>query len=249
MNKNGHNERNNTSIIEFKRHVIDVKIDIPENPENTYKSHLTGVAKSWIEHAHIDKRGIIWVDTEKMHTILRTSKSNAKYILNNVSDKNKIRLKNIIYVCAYEIGRIIDEAIQSQKSGTKLQYLRYSEKIYKAIRDCDCAENLRNIYCQQLEDNRKTLKKKRINKYKIKFDELTEEVLIKKTAEFSHIRSYALFNELGNEIENGLIVNKETHKLITKEGINDENELLILCNDKGWNINWYEKFKKYFNLK
>lgn len=90
------------------------------------------------------------------------------------------------------------------------------------------------------------MKKKRIKKYNIKIDELTGEKLIKKTAQFSHIRSYALFKEISDKIENGLIVNKEVHAVITKEGINDEEELLELCTKKGWNKDWYEKFKINF---
>ena len=126
--------------------------------------------------------------------------------------------------------------------------MKYSEKIYKAIRDSDTAENIRTTYIKQIQDSRKNLKNKRIRKYKIRKDELTGEKLIKKTAEFSHIRSYALFKDIADDIENGLIVNKETHEIITKRGINDEDELYCLCKELNWDIEWMEKFKKYFNI-
>ena len=42
-------------------------------------------------------------------------------------------------------------------------------------------------------------------------------------------------------------VNKETHDIITKETINDENELYSLCYKNGWNIEWYD-FSSTSNL-
>ena len=39
-------------------------------------------------------------------------------------------------------------------------------------------------------------------------------------------------------------VNKESHDIITKETINDENELYSLCYKNGWNIEWYDKYKE-----
>ena len=43
-------------------------------------------------------------------------------------------------------------------------------------------------------------------------------------------------------------VNKETHDIITKETINDENELYSLCYKNWWNIEWYDKYKEKLNI-
>lgn len=43
-------------------------------------------------------------------------------------------------------------------------------------------------------------------------------------------------------------VNKETHDIITKETINDENELYSLCYKNVWNIEWYDKYKEKLNI-
>ena len=47
----------------------------------------------------------------------------------------------------------------------------------------------------------------------------------------------------GVSIENGLIINKTTHEKITQLRINDENELLQLCELEGWLTAWHESFK------
>ena len=81
-----------------------------------------------------------------------------------------------------------------------------------------------------------------INKEDIKNDELTNEPLKVRSAEFSHIRSVAMYKFISDSIDNGLIVNKETHKIITAEGVNDENELLNLCQNRNWSVDWYDIF-------
>ena len=71
---------------------------------------------------------------------------------------------------------------------------------------------------------------------------MTNEPLIVRSAEFSHIRSVAMHKVISDSIDNGLIVNKETHSIITSHGINDENELLDLCKDLNWATSWYDIF-------
>ena len=75
-------------------------------------------------------------------------------------------------------------------------YLKVSEAIYKAIRDTPEAQVLRTRYQIMLKDERKKLKDRRIKKYKIKKDELTGKSLFKSKAEFSHIRSFAIFRHM-----------------------------------------------------
>lgn len=79
------------------------------------------------------------------------------------------------------------------------------------------------------------MKKIRIKKYKIDKDELTRETL-RSGNEFSHIRSCSMYKHLSDNMDNGLIVNKNTHKLITERGINDEEELRDLCMEQNWNL-------------
>lgn len=43
-------------------------------------------------------------------------------------------------------------------------------------------------------------------------------------------------------------VNKENYDIITKETINDENELYSLSYKNGWNIEWYDKYKEKLNI-
>ena len=55
-----------------------------------------------------------------------------------------------------------------------------------------------------------------------------------------------MYPDLQLEIENGLIVNKETHDIITKENVQNEDDLYSLCIKNNWNINWYDYYRKFY---
>lgn len=238
---------NENTLVPFENPVSNMNFEKPVPSASSSKSHITRITNAYNNTAWVDNNGVMWIEVSKLAEILRTNKPNAQYILSNqIPDNAKEYHGGNIYVRGYEIKRIIDKNIQEEGLGTRKQYLKYSEAIFNAIRDCDCAENIRNIYQDQLQGSRKKLKGKRIRKYKIKIDELTRLPLKKTTSEFSHIRSYALFKDIADDLDNGLIVNKDTHKIITKSGINDEDELFNLCIDNSWDTGWYEKYKAKF---
>ena len=105
---------------------------------------------------------------------------------------------------------------------------------------------MRARYYEDLIDKKNKLKARRIKKYKIVIDELTGFSLKIRTAEFSHIRSVAIYPELQLELDNGLIVNKKTHEIITEKGIQNEDDLYNLCLEKSWNTKWYNYYKQIF---
>ena len=238
----------NNEIVPYSYPIRDINFIMPDKPKEASAKVIKELQNSYNKCCFLDEIGQVWFEAEKLHSILRTTKINAKFYIDRISDESKLYFNNEVYILGYEIIKIIDKFIQGEATGKRTIYLRFSEAIYKAIRDTPEAQVLRTKYQITLKEERKKLKNKRIKKYKIKKDELTDNALIKHRAEFSHIRSFAIFKDIADDIENGLIVNKSTHEIITKEGINDEDELLILCKEKGWKNDWYNKFKCYFEL-
>lgn len=76
-------------------------------------------------------------------------------------------------------------------------------------------------------------------------DELTGEQLDYTTCHFSHIIGKAARPDLAIFIENGLLVSPETHKIITKKGVLNDDGLLRLCKTLEWNTDWYNDFKQF----
>jgi hypothetical protein len=72
-------------------------------------------------------------------------------------------------------------------------------------------------------------------------DELTQVPLLP-SSEFAHIRSCSIYPNLATSYWNGLIVNKDTHQIVTKNDINDERQLLELCQERGWNTRWHQRY-------
>ncbi|MDZ5253560.1 hypothetical protein [Clostridium sp. LIBA-8841] len=231
----------------FKYSGNDFDFKEPERNEELSSKVHKEIDNAWKGSSFLDNKGWVWIREDRLHSILRTTKGNAAYLLDKIYDKYKMNIGNTTYVRGFEIVKLIYKRIEESGAGKTEKYLALSQKYYDAITNSDKARILRLEYGRDMVEIRKALKKKRKNKYKIDADELTLEPLKFKTAEFSHIRSVSLYPESAGNFENGLLVNKETHKLITEKSINDEDELFELCEKMKWSVAWYDPYKEQFN--
>lgn len=200
------------------------------------------IRNAWDKHSVLDNFGRVWIQAGCVHTLLRTSKANANYLIGGVVDYDKYRNGTELYIRGTAICQLLDFNIQNARSLQRENYIRFSELFYKAIRDCSRARELRAEFYEHLQRIIGRLKQGRIIALGICHDELTNEPLSLQTCEFSHIRSVSLFPELAGLTKNGLIVNKNTHAQITENTINDEEELLQLCKINGWNTKWHDEY-------
>ncbi len=213
--------------------------------EKANKRTVKAIDNAWKDATVVDNQGLIWVRCDKLHTILRTNKNNANYIVMKIVNEDIKYIGGQKYARGCSVLYHISRYIEENGDGTKLTYLEISRAYYECISSSDEVKNIRLQYDNAMKGERKKLKKKRMKKYNVVFDELTGEVL-EKDCEFSHIRSVSMFKSLCNIIENGLLVNKDTHRIITEKGLNDEEELRSLCIDMGWNLDWYDTYKANF---
>lgn len=227
------------------RDVKDLKYEIPNSDNINTKKVVTEIQNAW-KYCILDEMGFIWIIAEKLHSILRTTKSNAKYYIQQIDKKDKYNFNGSLYIRGSAVIYILDKRLQSTGEIITSNNLKYSWEIYSKIRDCPEAQLIRNQYSELIKTYKKKLKKDRIKKLKIKKDELTGEDLDIKTSEFAHIRSYSIYKDISTNIFNGLIVNKSTHKKITQKKVNDENELFNLCVEYNWNIKWYKGYINTF---
>lgn len=119
--------------------------------------------------------------------------------------------------------------------------------MYRIIRDSDTARTIRWEYYENVKFLKKKLKQTRIKNLKLEKDELTNFDLNKRHSEFSHIRAAQFHLHLADKYWNGLVVNKDTHEIITKRAINDEDQLFDLCIEYNWNTEWYSVFCQCLN--
>ena len=205
-----------------------------DSQRKTFKS----IHSAWTSSAIIDQTGAIWVRTSKLHTILRTNPSLARYLLSTVSDEYKTEVMGETYVKGSEICRLIDDVIQSAGSIRREEYAYYSESIYRDIRDSETTRLARARYYELMQIYKSALRRTRIAKFQIERDELTG-LPLRFCNQFSHIRSVAAYPHLGDKLWNGLVINQDIHKFITASEVNNENQLFDLCTERGWKTDWH----------
>ena len=118
----------NNEIVPYTHPASSFSYRIPSSEEGQYKNTITSITNAWSNSAYLDASGKTWVDTENLHSILRTNKGNARYIVANILDEDKIDINNKTFIRGYEIRMQIDKLIQECGAGTRSEYLRYSEK-------------------------------------------------------------------------------------------------------------------------
>lgn len=231
-------------IIPFDSRPVAGNYEIPEN-NNSRLSERTvqSIINAWNRLTVIDNYGRPWTRSDGIHVVLRTSPDNAAYLIAGLPDEQKYRTGDYLYIRGDGICYLLDSSILNSREILRENYIRYSQLLYIAIRDCSRARELRAEHYAHVQRTIRTLKRRRITDYGIQADELTGAPLV--TSEFSHIRSVSIFPNLAAHIDNGLIVNEETHRIITSNSINDENELLALCDTQGWDTSWYHGYMAY----
>lgn len=241
-------EENTSALVLVRIPASDLELDftIPSDA-GLYTQTLKSIYTAWTSSAIIDQRGAVWVRTSKLHTILRTTRVLARYYLDIIADEHKVKVRGEMYVKGSEVCRLIDNAVQSSSSLRREGYARYSDYLYREIRDSDKARLVRAEYYEYIRRYRSELKRTRIARFDVTTDELTGLPLYKTGTQFSHIRSVGAYLDMADKIWNGLVVNQQTHKIITNNDVNDEDQLLNLCIEYGWNTDWYSEFLNSLN--
>jgi hypothetical protein len=242
-----------SSLIHHKIKGEDLGLEFLDHEGGLAPGTLRGIFKAWIAASVIDQRGALWVKASQLHTILRTKKDKARHLLGGASKRDKVQMtgeglfggEKVLetLIRSTKVCEWVNHSIQSPVASRTAEYLRYSEAVYRKVRDCDRAKVLRTEFREQLKSTQKNLKKQRVKRLKIKHDELTG-VSLERSANFAHIRAACVYFEMADKDWNGLVINAETHLVLTKEGILDESELLQMCKKKKWKTDWHDTFKR-----
>lgn len=224
----------------------ELGIDFPAPANNLDLPTAKSIYNAWMNTAIIDNYGMVWVLPNSLAQILRTSKPNAKHIVDKISRQYKSKGVGGTYLHYAEVNKKLSEIILLAGSIKRESYAEYSESIGMAIRNSAKAKYQRAQTYDLLKDAKKKLRQQRVNWLKIGHDELTNKPLLG-SSQFSHIRSCAIYPQLTACIWNGLIVNKHIHQIITDAYVNDEDELYDLCQQQKWSTNWYDNYKSLVN--
>jgi hypothetical protein len=230
-----------TDLITVHSLATDLDIDFSEPSNGLDHSTAKSIYNAWMETAIIDNYGMVWVLPDRLSEILRTSKTNAKYIVAKIGKQYKSKGAAGTYLHYAEIQKRLSQIITSAGTTKKEKYAGFSESIGMAIRDSAKARYQRAQTYEAMSTAKKGLKQKRVRQLQIGCDELTGVPLLP-TSQFSHIRSCAIYPQFTACVWNGLVVNKHIHQIITDTYINDEDELYDLCRRQEWSTEWYDSY-------
>ena len=222
-------------------HSIDYNID-KQIPKLLHNASVKRTLNSWIEGSLVDGVGQVWIIEDFLANIWRTDSSTASFFVDTMSSSDKSNFNGDMCIKYSAVIYRLSEIIQSPTSHKRREYLRVSEDIGRAVRDSSPVEIIRLRYREFIEETKKKLKYQRIKKYNLFLDELTGLPLDISSSEFHHIRRQSIAPAWISFIWNGLILNRDTHDIITMSNISDEYDLRDICIDKGWSIDWFERY-------
>ena len=84
--------------------------------------------------------------TDKLHSILRTTKNNIRYIMMQIPDDCIKSMNNNLYVRGYMVSSLISKYLEENGVGTKGIYLEASKQYYDSINLSDKARLIRLEY-------------------------------------------------------------------------------------------------------
>lgn len=225
----------------FQYDMSDIPFKVPPTFQEADKGTITKILNA-CKSSFGDDSTVIYFDSRYIHHILRTKDYIAIEYIFELGISERINYENKIYISLPAVMKLITERMNSLGAGRTRDYLAFAESCLINIRDNDKFINIRTKLEKNWESELNKLKKQRIKQYNIKNDELTGEKL-RKNHQFSHIRSKAIYMNNALDINNGLIVNAETHNIITSKKVINENGLIELCKEQNWETNWYNIFK------
>ncbi|NEW61703.1 hypothetical protein GSY74_10435 [Sulfurovum sp. bin170] len=224
-------------------HSIDYDLEF-NLPTGLDKPSAQRTLNAWEEGTLVDGIGQVWIISDFLAQIWRTDASTASFFVGSILSHDKANFGGNNCIKYSAVIYRLNEIIQSPTSHKRREYLRVSENIGKAVRDSDPVEVIRLKYREFIEETKKKLKQQKIKQYNISFDELTDEPINNASSEFHHIRRQSIYPNMISLLWNGLIINQETHRIITQHSISDEYDLKDICKERGWNLNWFHDYQE-----
>jgi hypothetical protein len=224
---------------------------------NLKKVSRTQIRNAWQEGTVIDKEtGEVWVRRDKLASILCTTDPIAGFIFGGANTKDKQtrtineegELKIVECLSVDKVAKELVNVITKPSRMTQRARGQLSFDHLNAILNSPEIGEIIAIHIEYVDSKLNKLKKGRVRLFNLTADELTGEVFHtdSKRSHFSHIRGKRTCVRLATDVHNGLVVNDETHRIISRAYVEDEHELLRICEIYSWNTSWYRPYVQRF---
>lgn len=224
---------------EFQLSIVKMAKDItyekPKHPNNLVKEEEydkidTAIANS----VALTNAGTTLVSEDALPELLAESKKDTRFIVDNeISDSAKMSINGVKYI---KSGAVIEKAhtrSEEHPDAMKRAKNSYSEQSLVNISKSESVKAQKGDFEDYAKKIEKNLGKRRKKENDISSDEVTGEPL-EGNGDFHHKNKKTIYTDPVQRLntDGGILVNKETHKDIHKNNVNNEEALNKYINDR-----------------
>ena len=226
----------------IKKTELSLALDAASSALNA--GHLSAVVNSFFLNTKICVNGIPYIKISGLSAILRTNNSGAERPLIYQGIKGILAPSEIVEIDGHEhisgpsLRALIDTRIGFSQGKTK-QYLAVAMNAYERILNLSQVRDLKDVFLDDIQKNRSTLKVQRITEYGITCCEFSNQAFFSNDlVEFAHISSVVSDPMRALDITNGVIILKTIHRKLTSLGIHDLEGMYRFCTNNNYSIGW-----------
>lgn len=208
------------------------------------QGHVTGIVNAFFINTKICVNGVPYIKISGLSTILRTGNSGAERPLiyqgmsGILSAAEIIEIESEEHISGPTLRAILDARISFTDGRTK-QYLQVAMNAYERIINLSQVRDLKEVFLDDIRNNRPLLKSQRIAEHNITRCEFSNQPFTNRSdVEFAHIESVVTQPLRALDINNGVIILKSIHRQLTSIGIHDYEGMYNFCLDKNYSTAW-----------
>lgn len=208
------------------------------------KGNVESIAKALHANTKICVNGIPFIKVQGIADIIRTGNSGLERALIYQGLPGFLPRSEIVsidgkdHISGHCLVAILDSRIASRSGKTK-QYLMIALSLYNKILNSGVVRDLKEMFLEEIESKRATLKAERIKAYNIMSCEFTGQRFFDySSVQFAHIDSVVYNPSRALDINNGVIILREIHADMTRRGIHTYEETYSYCEEMGYDLEW-----------
>ncbi|MGF6150525.1 hypothetical protein [Pseudomonas fluorescens] len=208
------------------------------------EKHISAIVNAFFLSTKVCINGIPYIAIGSLSVILRTGNSGAERPLvyqgvrGVVSAAEIIEINGVEHISGPTLRSLIDMRMLQTDGRTKA-YLQVAMQSYDKILNLSQVRDLKELFLDDIRNNRPLLKTQRIGELNISCCEFTGTPFSsRQEVEFAHIESVVTNPMLALDINNGVIILKAIHRDLTRLGIHDYDGMYTYCQSKGYSMDW-----------
>jgi hypothetical protein len=208
------------------------------------RGNVESIASALYANTKICVNGVPFIKVQGIADIIRTGNSGLERALvyqglpGFLPRSEIVSIAGLDHISGHSLCAILDSRIANRSGKTK-QYLKIALTLYNKVLSSGAVRDLKEMYIEEIENKRSSLKAERIRVHNITKCEFTgTNIYDYSLVQFAHIDSVVYNPSRALDINNGVIILREIHADMTRRGINTYQETFSYCKDMDYSLDW-----------